>query len=249
MAGIGDERPRIWLRRLPERHVASARATCPRHRVRRTVAALHALVMDAVGVQGLAPAGPLFTRYHSVGSIVELEAGIPLAQPISAQGQVRASTLPAGPALCTVYAGRTSDKHLAVRALRSFCNRAGLIPTGGYWECYLIHPPEGDEACDCEIALYLPVARMGSDGRVPAVEMAGDEARPRLQAEVRLATEPDRSDLGLRSLPVRRGPRRGAPGGEQAVAVICVRVERSGPGHGDRAGPAERSLQKPRTPV
>jgi effector-binding domain-containing protein len=247
MAGIADERPRIWLRRLPERHVASARATCQRHRVRRTVAALHELVMDAVGLQGLAPAGPLFTRYHSVGSKVELEAGIPLAQPIRAQGQVRASTLPGGPALCTVYAGKTADKHLAVRALRSFCSRAGLTQTGGYWESYLIHPPDGEDFCDCEIAIYLPVARIRSDGREPVVEATGNGARPRPQAEVELATEPDRSGLSLRSLPVPRGPRWGAPGDERGIAVVCVRVDRPVPGRGDGASLAERPLQTPRT--
>ncbi len=42
----------IRLVGLREQHVASARATCQRQRLRRTIAILHEMVMEAVGVQG-----------------------------------------------------------------------------------------------------------------------------------------------------------------------------------------------------
>jgi effector-binding domain-containing protein len=157
--------PRIWLRQLAERHVAAIRATCPPHRARRTVADLLEMVMDAVGLQGLAPAGPLYARYHQVGSVVDLEAGIPLAQPIVAQGLVTPGTLPAGPALCTIHTGLPGELHRKVRALRAFAKRAGLVATGGHWESYLSHPPRRGDGRECQVAVFLPVARVGAKGQ------------------------------------------------------------------------------------
>jgi effector-binding domain-containing protein len=224
-------KPGIRLVGLREQHVASARATCQRPRLRRTIAILHEMVMDEVGLQGLAPAGPLFARFHHAGSVIEVEAGIPLVQPIRAHGHVTPSTLPGGPALSTVSAGRPADVYNSVRALRSFCNSAGLLATGGYWECYLAHAPVGadgcplgGEGCECEIALYLPVSRVRTDGRGAPTEAAGREERSGGHARVELAAEPDRPDPGRPSVSVPRSLHGRPPDDEQGVPRVRVVV-------------------------
>ncbi len=186
MNRAAQDPPRIWLRQLAERHVAAIRATCPPHRARRTVADLLEMVMDAVGLQGLAPAGPLYARYHQLGSVVDLEAGIPLAQPIVAHGLVTPGTLPAGPALCTIHTGLPGELHLKVRALHAFCKRAGLVATGGHWECYLSHPPRRGDGQECQVAVFLPVARVrakGQDGDRPEQAPATSSQRVVLPVE------------------------------------------------------------------
>jgi effector-binding domain-containing protein len=209
MSQTAQGKSAIRLVGLREQHVASARATCQRPRLRRTIAILHEMVMEAVGVQGLAPAGPLFARFHHAESFVEVEAGIPLAQPVLAYGHVTAGTLPGGPALCTSCVGRPADVYNALRALRSFCSNAGLLATGGHWECYLSHLPAGVDGCDCEVALYLPVSR----GRARVFEPA---------------TEPDRSDPGPSDL-LSNCPRWTPPGDEQRDALVSVPVDRPSP--------------------
>lgn len=219
-------KPGIRLVGLREQHVASARATCQRHRLRRTIAILHEMVMDEVGLQGLAPAGPLFARFHHAGSVIEVEAGIPLAQPVRAHGHVTTSTLPGGPALSAICAGRPADVYNALRALRAFCNHAGLLASGGYWECYLEHAPVGGEGCDCETALYLPVSRVGTSGQGPAGDGASRGTRSKARARVELATEPDRSDPGRASVPVTQCPRPKPPGNGRGSGLVSVPVER-----------------------
>jgi effector-binding domain-containing protein len=244
-------KPGIRLVALHEQHVASARATCQRHRLRRTIAILHELVMDEVGLQGLAPAGPLFARFHHAGSVIEVEAGIPLLQPIRAHGHVTTSTLPGGPALSTVCAGRPADVYNSLRALRSFCNNAGLLATGGYWECYLAHAPVGAdgcpldaEGCDCDIALYLPVSRVRTDGRKAPTGAAGLETPSGGHARVELAVEPDRPDPGWPSVSVPRSPHGRPPDDEQGVAQVRVAVGLPGAASGAGVDSIKRLLAR-----
>ncbi len=167
--------------------------------------------MDAVGVQGLAPAGPLYARYHQLGPVVDLEAGIPLAQPILAHGLVTPGTLPAGPALCTIHTGPPSELYRQVRALRAFCKRAGLVATGGHWECYLSHPPRRGDGQECQVAVFLPVARVRTKGQ------DGDRLERTRASGSPLVAVPVEHECDVVSRPVER-PRRSVANGDVAPA-------------------------------
>ena len=149
--------PRIKLIQLVEHHVASVRTTIERQRLRRTISVLHELVMDAVGEQGLAPAGPLFTRFHAVGTLITLECGMPLAQPITSVGIVVPSYLPGGP----VIHGRHMGDHVGLpevyKALESYCTRHGYDAMGGPWECYAVDGRDTPDPAEWITDLYLPV--------------------------------------------------------------------------------------------
>ena len=225
MKSAARGKPRIWLKELVERHVASVRATCQPHRVKRTVVAFHELVMDAVGLQGLAPAGPLYVRYHDVGSVVDLEAGIPLAQPILAQGQVTPGTLPGGPALCAIHNGPAGELHHTVRALHSFCKRTGLVASGGYWACYVTNPPQDGEGMDREIAVYLPVTRVRSNGRGP--KEGATRGAKRSQRVVTEEMVAERVGTSLRTLLPLHGPHWMPPAAQHQLAPVVVHVDRA----------------------
>lgn len=142
---------------LTEQHVASVRATAPRHRVRHTIAVLLELVMDAVGVQGLAPAGPLFAAYHSLGSLVTLEAGLPLSQTIRVQGVVQPSVLPGGTAL---YARHLGDPALLPdirERLQHYGSSLGFRPLGSPWECYVVDALDTPDVSEWITDTFIPV--------------------------------------------------------------------------------------------
>lgn len=143
---------------LTERHVASVRATALRHRVRHTVAVLHELVMDAVGVQGLAPAGPLFTAYHSLGSVVTLEAGLPLSQTIRPEGIVEASILPGGTALQLRHFGDLDDLPDIRERLEEHGYGPDYRPLGSPWESYVVDGLDTSDVSEWITDTYIPVS-------------------------------------------------------------------------------------------
>jgi len=156
---------RVECDELVERHVASVCTSTHRRRLRHTISVLHELVMDAVGEQGLAPAGPLFTRYHRLGAVVTLEAGIPLAQPIVPLGVVAASTLPGGLVLRARHVGERMPMPVPCAELERYCSTHGLRATGAPWESYLVDGRDTPDEREWVTDIYLPVrALRTSDG-------------------------------------------------------------------------------------
>lgn len=149
----------VRFRELSQRHVASIRTTTQSRPFERTVAMLHELVMDAVGEQGLAPAGPLFARFHRSGATVDVEAGVPLAQPITPTGVVLASSLPGGPALTVLLSGdhRARDTSRAMLVMHAL--RQGYGVRGAPWENYLVDECDTPIPSEWLTEICLPVAR------------------------------------------------------------------------------------------
>jgi effector-binding domain-containing protein len=142
---------------LTYRPVASVRMSSDPSRLRRTITAIHGLVMVAVGDQGLAPAGPLFTRFHRRGIEIELEAGIPLAQSIQPVGVVAASSLPGGMALRLLHDGDHATLANSYEALEAFRTCHGYQAAGGPWECYLVDASDTPDPAEWRTDIYLPL--------------------------------------------------------------------------------------------
>ena len=157
MSHTSLEDPRVALDRLSERHAASVRTTTQLHRLRHTIDSLHELVMYVVGEQGLAPAGPLYARFHQLAGAIAVEAGMPLAQPIAGAGVVLPSSLPGGPALICRYYG-TLEELAAVRDTMARLKRVrGLAVAGAPWESYLIDRRDVFNGEDRVTEVCLPV--------------------------------------------------------------------------------------------
>ena len=157
--------------------------------------------MDVVGAEGLAPAGPMFTRYHRLGPIAELEVGVPLMQTVRPHPRVINSTLPAGSAVYASCIGSRAKLVQTVNALHEHVQAAGLTEAGGYWEYYLTEPIPGLDVCHVEY--YLPVVGAPTNGRHPP--------RPTKPVAIPVRAEdptpiPIRSETSLKSVFARRGP-------------------------------------------
>jgi effector-binding domain-containing protein len=156
-------RPDIAIREPRERLVASVRTRSHPSQLRQTIAGALDEVLDVIGAEGLAPAGPVFTRYHRIGPIAELEVGIPLAQTVRPHPRVLNSTLPGGPAVHAVCMGGRVKLVQTVRALYEYLKSAGLTASGGYWEYYLAEPIPGLDRSEMEF--YLPIVGVHTNGR------------------------------------------------------------------------------------
>lgn len=105
-------------------------------------------LMEVVGVagdQGIRLAGPGFAIYHHADSTeteVDLEAGMPVAEPIEAAGRVVGTTIPGGLVAATVHCGRYEDVGAAYRALGEWVQEHGHETAGPPRETYLVGPEQ-----------------------------------------------------------------------------------------------------------
>jgi hypothetical protein len=188
MSHTSLEDPRVGLDRLIERHTASVRTTTQLHRLRHTIDSLHELVMYVVGDQGLAPAGSLFVRFHQVGRVIVIEAGMPLAQPITPSGVVLASSLPGGPVLCCRYYGSLEELEAIEDTMARRERIHGLGAAGAPWVSYVVDRRDAVDEADRVTEVILPVRSTAARRH---------EARDRTRGPSRTA------------LPVRGGPSAG----------------------------------------
>lgn len=161
------EEPSVALERLSGRHAASVRTTTRLHRLRHTIDSLHELVMCVVGEQGLAPAGPLFARFHQVGGAIDIESGIPLAQPIEPSGVVLPSSLPGGPVLRCRYCGELEELAAIEDIIARHRRIHGLTAASAPWESYLVGRRDVINVADCITEVFLPVRSTIPQRRVP----------------------------------------------------------------------------------
>jgi effector-binding domain-containing protein len=146
------------VRRRPW-HTASISVTIDSRVAWHAIRQIHEIVMDVVGGQGLAPAGPLFARYHRVGLQIDVEGGMPLAQAVQADGVVVPGTLPGGPALHLMHTGDHSSLLAARDALEACRSQHGYRSVGGPWECYVVGPEDTDDSSQWLTEIYLAIGR------------------------------------------------------------------------------------------
>lgn len=105
-------------------------------------------IAEALGRQGVSPAGAAFGYYLSEPSeTFELEAGFPTAAPVTADGDVVASELPAGEVARGTHAGGYDGLGGSWEALVAWALEQGRTPAGRMWEVYVTEPsPEADPA-------------------------------------------------------------------------------------------------------
>lgn len=190
MSHTSLEDPRVGLDRLVERHAAAVRTTTQPHRLRHTIDSLHEMVMHVVGDQGLAPAGSLFVRFHQLGHLLEIEAGMPLAQPVTPSGVVLPSSLPGGPVLCCRYYGSLEEVEAVEDTLARQERIHGLGAAGAPWVSYLVDRRDAIDDADMVTEVSLPVrstaarrqaAKEGSNGPSRTAPVVGGAIRRELR--------------------------------------------------------------------
>lgn len=136
------------LLELEEQATAVIRGTVPMAELGPFIDASFATLAETLQHQGMAPSGAAFARYDGPpGDVVELEVGFTTGTPVAPEGDVVASTLPAGPAARTVYTGGYDGLGAAWGELKSWIGAQGRAPGRLLWEVYLTEPrPETDPA-------------------------------------------------------------------------------------------------------
>jgi effector-binding domain-containing protein len=140
MADARGASSKIEIRLLPARITATVRQEINRDDVTEALGRMYQAVGAAIAKQGIMANGAPFARYHDFGDRVDLEAGLPVPSPIQAEGNVKPSQLPAGPAAIAVHAGPYETLASTYDAIGSWIERTGRQASGGPWEIYLTDP-------------------------------------------------------------------------------------------------------------
>ena len=107
---------------------------------------------------GIAMAGPLFARYLTMGRDEWIiEAGIPVAGPASAEGEIKAETLPGGPAAVAVHSGPYDKLREAHQAIHEWLKAQKLEAAGPPRESYLTDPGQHPDPKDWKTEVIVPL--------------------------------------------------------------------------------------------
>ena len=138
-APLADDAMKV--RELEEQHVATVRMKVEMAELAKSLAIMLPEVSRHLTRHGVVPAGAPFSRYHSIeGTVVDLEAGIPVATPIDGEGRVKASTLPGGKVASAWHVGLYHDLPKTYDALAAWMKAQGLEKRAPYWEIYWTDP-------------------------------------------------------------------------------------------------------------
>ena len=102
---------------------------------------------------GLPIAGWPLARYVAMGpGLMTIDAGMPLAAPAPAQGEMEAGMLPGGPMAVGVHAGPYEQLPETFVAMERWVEAQGYRPNGAPWESYVTDPGEHPDPADWRTA-------------------------------------------------------------------------------------------------
>lgn len=123
-----------------------------------------------LGERGGVPSGPPFWKYNVIdmASNLEVEAGVPVAQPLAGNGRVIAGVLPAGSYVTLCHVGAPETLAGATASLLDWAASKGLAfdvspsPEGERWGCrleiYLTDPQDEPDMSKWETGLAFRLA-------------------------------------------------------------------------------------------
>jgi effector-binding domain-containing protein len=168
---------------LNERPIASIRMKCKHDEIQKTLSVLLPEVLAHVVSTGAEKTGPPLVRYHSMpAEEIDLEAAIPVREPVEPGGRVKACALPAGEAAVTWHVGPYQELGKAYERLQAWMSEHGYEPAGAPWEEYWTDPGLEPDPSKWRTRVVWPV-RAARDGDGEAGEGGsggvGEGDRPR----------------------------------------------------------------------
>jgi effector-binding domain-containing protein len=137
---------------LDSQPTAVVRDVIPEEGIAEFLGGVFGEVIQALGTQGLAPAGPPFACYVVTGAGFEVEAGFPCSGPVAPTGRVVPATLPGGPTAIVLHRGPYAEVAAAYTAAEAWLAENSWEATGPPWEAYL----DGPEVAQPRTIVHVP---------------------------------------------------------------------------------------------
>jgi effector-binding domain-containing protein len=115
-------------------------------------------LMSTIAAQGIAVAGPWFTRHLRIPmDSFDFEISVPVTAPVAAAGRVKPSQLPSMKVARTIYHGPYEGLGNAWGELRSWVKTNGHTSAENLWECYLTDPSANPDPATWRTELNCPL--------------------------------------------------------------------------------------------
>ncbi|HEY2949186.1 MAG TPA: GyrI-like domain-containing protein [Micromonosporaceae bacterium] len=141
---------------LKRQHTAVVRAAMPAADLPGWLPGVFHAVTDYLERADAVVAGPAFACIELRPDDLRAAAGFPVAEPITGDGWVRPSTLPAGPAAVATHLGSCDAVESACAELDAWLAGQGLVPDGVRWEVYLTDPAAEPDPAQWLTHLVVP---------------------------------------------------------------------------------------------
>jgi effector-binding domain-containing protein len=139
-------------------NVASVRLKCRMEEISATLTVIFPEVIAHLNATGAKMAGVPFVRYHAMnGSELDLEAGLPVAKPVTEKGRIKNGQLPGGRTLVAWHVGPYDKLAEAHQALRAYLETNQLKSRGGPWEVYWTDPGVVQDSSKWRTQLFMPI--------------------------------------------------------------------------------------------
>ncbi len=140
------------------RPTAVIHLTIPRNEITQVMGPAIGEVMSALAMQGVAPAGPVFSHHFRMDpDVFDFEVGVPVAAPITESGRVKAGELPAATVARAVYHGPYEGLGSAWGEFTAWIAEAGHTSAGNLWESYASGPESGNDPGQWRTELNRPL--------------------------------------------------------------------------------------------
>lgn len=129
--------PQPVLAELPRRDAAAVRRTIPVSALQQFQGEALQLVLEHLSERGATPAGPPYVRYHAFSEAeTDVELGVPVEAAVEGNDDVRATSLPGGPAVTVRHIGAHDELQSAYGRLQGALEAHGREASGPAWEVY-----------------------------------------------------------------------------------------------------------------
>lgn len=138
---------------------AAIRAEVPMAEIRNVFDRAFPAVVQALAAQGVEPAGPPFGFYPRMpGDTVAVVVGFPVAEPITADGEVEPFELPGGRVVTGTHVGPYDGLAQTYGELVAWAQAQGHALAAGMWETYVSDPSAETDPSTLRTQLTWPLA-------------------------------------------------------------------------------------------
>ena len=123
--------------------VASIRTRTPVTEISAVLGECYGRIMGYLGELGVYPSGAPFTAYFNMDmEDLDLEIGMPVAEPVAAKDDIASSEIPAGKYVTATHVGPYEKFEETYNVLMAYMGEQGVDGSGVAYEFYLNDPSE-----------------------------------------------------------------------------------------------------------
>jgi effector-binding domain-containing protein len=142
----------------PERQTAAIRERVPMTELTEFFSRAFGETMTVLQAQGVHPVGAPFGKYYGhPAETVDVEAGFPVANAITASGSVVPGTLPGRMLVEAIHVGRYDTMERTYSEIEDYFAKEHLEPGPVMWESYLTDPEAEPDAAKWRTEICWPV--------------------------------------------------------------------------------------------